>query len=93
MSSLEPRIVPDDQDHDQHHDPGDTGPEPSPPLEVEVRRNAAVAALVGAASSAMAIAYITRAVSTGGVLDWVFGRGRIRIADGRRGAERVREAR
>ena len=73
MSSLEPRIVPDDQDHDQHHDPGDTGPEPSPPLEVEVRRNAAVAALVGAASSAMAIAYITRAVSTGGVLDWVFG--------------------
>src|SRR4051794_9447531 len=73
VSSLEPRIVPDDQHHDQHHDPGDTGPEPAPPLEVEVRRNAAVAALVGAASSAMAIAYITRAVSTGGVLDWVFG--------------------
>ena len=73
MSSLEPQIVPDDQHHDQHHDPGDTRPEPAPPLEVEVRRNAAVAALVGAASSAMAIAYITRAVSTGGVLDWVFG--------------------
>ena len=73
MSSLEPQIVPDDQHHDQHHDPGDTRPEPAPPLEVEVRRHAAVAALVGAASSAMAIAYVTRAVSTGGVLDWVFG--------------------
>src|SRR4051794_4928025 len=73
VSSLEPRIVPDDQHHDKHHDPGDPGPEPVPPLEVEVRRNAAVSALVGAASSAMAIAYITRAVSTGGVFDWVFG--------------------
>ena len=75
MSSLESRIVPDDQHHDEHHDqdPDDSRPEPAPSLEVEVRRNAAVAALVGAASSAMAIAYVTRAASTGGVLDWVFG--------------------
>ena len=71
MSSLESQTVPDDQHHDQ--DPDDSRPEPAPPLEVEVRRNAAVAALVGAASSAMAIAYVTRAASTGGVLDWVFG--------------------
>ena len=73
MSSIERQIVPDEQHHDQHQEPGDARPEPAPPLEVEVRRNAAVAALVGAGSSAMAIAYVTRAVSTGGVLDWVFG--------------------
>ncbi len=37
-----------------------------------MRRNAGVAALVGAAASALAIAYVARAASTGGVLDWGF---------------------
>ncbi|RYP83140.1 hypothetical protein EKO23_20070 [Nocardioides guangzhouensis] len=38
---------------------------------VEVRRNAGVAALVGVVASAVAIAYLARAASTGAVLDWV----------------------
>ncbi|WP_185996292.1 helix-turn-helix domain-containing protein [Nocardioides campestrisoli] len=37
---------------------------------VEVRRNAGVAAAVGGLSSAVAIAYLARASSTGAVLDW-----------------------
>ena len=73
MSSLESQIVPDDQHHDEHHDPDDPRPEPAPPPRGGGAPQRAVAALVGAASSAMAIAYITRASSTGGVLDWVFG--------------------
>ena len=66
MSSLESRIVPDDQHHDEHQDqdPDDSRPEPSPTLEVEVRRNAAVAALVGAASSAMAASSPRAAILT-----------------------------
>ncbi len=35
-----------------------------------VRRNAGLAAVIGAASSAIAIAYLWRAVDTGAVLDW-----------------------
>ncbi len=38
---------------------------------VEVRRNAGVAAAVGGLSSAVSIAYLARASSTGSVLDWV----------------------
>ena len=38
---------------------------------VEVRRNAGVAALVGVLASAVAIAYLARAASTGAALDWV----------------------
>ncbi len=40
------------------------------PEAVEVRRNAGLAALVGAAASAVAIAYLSRAAQTGAVLDW-----------------------
>jgi cytoskeletal protein RodZ len=40
------------------------------PDAVEVRRNAGLAALVGAAASAVAIAYLSRAARTGAVLDW-----------------------
>ena len=38
---------------------------------VEVRRNAGLAAFVGAVASAVAIAYLARATSTGAALDWV----------------------
>jgi len=38
---------------------------------VEVRRNAGLAALVGALASAVGIAYLARATGTGAVLDWV----------------------
>src|SRR4051794_4703423 len=38
---------------------------------VEVRRNAAVSAVVGAAAAAVAIAYLWRAAGSGAVLDWV----------------------
>ena len=41
------------------------------PLQVEVRRNAVVSALLGAAASAIAIAYLWRAAETGNVIDWV----------------------
>ena len=37
---------------------------------VEVRRNAGLAALVGAAASAVAIAWLSRAATTGSALDW-----------------------
>ena len=40
------------------------------PDAVEVRRNAGLAALVGAAASAVAIAYLSRAARTGALLDW-----------------------
>ncbi|MGI9155681.1 MAG: RodZ domain-containing protein [Marmoricola sp.] len=39
--------------------------------EVEVRRNAGLAALVGAVASALAIAYVARAISHGGAFPWV----------------------
>jgi cytoskeleton protein RodZ len=38
---------------------------------VEVRRNGAVSAVIGAAASAIAIAYLWRATETGATLDWV----------------------
>jgi hypothetical protein len=38
---------------------------------VEVRRNAGLAALVGALASAVGIAYLARATGTGAALDWV----------------------
>ena len=41
------------------------------PDAVEVRRNGGLAALVGALASAVAIAYLARAASTGATLDWV----------------------
>ena len=41
------------------------------PEAVEVRRNAGLAALVGGLASAVAIAYLARATTTGAVLDWV----------------------
>lgn len=41
------------------------------PDAVEVRRNAGLAAAVGVVASAVAIAYLARAVSGGGVLDWM----------------------
>ncbi|WP_221634663.1 helix-turn-helix domain-containing protein [Nocardioides luti] len=53
-----------------HHD--DPTPEPLglAPEPVEIRRNAGLAALVGAVASAVAIAYLARATGTGSVLDW-----------------------
>jgi len=41
------------------------------PDAVEVRRNAGLAAGVGVVASAVAIAYLARAVAAGGVVDWV----------------------
>jgi hypothetical protein len=40
------------------------------PAPVVVRRNAGLAAVIGAAASAIAIAYLWRATQTGAVLDW-----------------------
>jgi hypothetical protein len=40
------------------------------PDAVEVRRNAGLAAGVGVVASAVAIAYLARAVAGGGALDW-----------------------
>ena len=58
--------------------PEDSGPHGGPgddmlhdPPVVEVRRNAVTSALLGAASSAVAIAYLWRAAESGQVLDWV----------------------
>ena len=41
------------------------------PDAVEIRRNAGLAAGVGVVASAVAIGYLARAVTDGGVLDWV----------------------
>ncbi len=41
------------------------------PVQVEVRRNAVVSALLGAAASAIAIAYLWRAAESGNVVDWI----------------------
>ena len=41
------------------------------PDAVEVRRNATVSVIIGAAASAIAIAYLWRAVATGAPLDWL----------------------
>ena len=41
------------------------------PTTVEIRRNAGLVALVGAASSGLAIAYLARVVSGGAPLDWL----------------------
>ncbi len=61
-------------DHDLHDEDEET-PASEPlglaPEPVEVRRNSGVAALVGAVASAVAIAYLARASSTGAALDWV----------------------
>ena len=40
------------------------------PRQVEIRRNAVLSAVIGAAASAMAIAYLWRAISSGAALDW-----------------------
>jgi cytoskeletal protein RodZ len=57
------------------HEADETYPDPGERLSVapdavEVRRTAGLAALVGAAASAVAIAYLSRAVQTAAVLDW-----------------------
>lgn len=64
--------------YDESNDDADRGREPTgsvtlsaAPDVVEVRRNGGLAALLGGASSAVAIGYLARAVQTGSVLDWV----------------------
>ena len=59
---------PDHEADEPYHDPGERLS--VAPDAVEVRRNAGLAALVGAAASAVAIAYLSRAVQTAAVLDW-----------------------
>ena len=58
----------------QTHDEIDEAPAAEPlglaPDPVEVRRNAGVAALVGGIASAVGIAYLARATSSGSWLDW-----------------------
>jgi hypothetical protein len=58
-----------DHGHDREAPPSE--PLGLAPDVVEIRRNAALAALVGALASATAIAYLARASTTGAVLDWV----------------------
>jgi hypothetical protein len=52
-------------DEQSGHEPLGLAPDP-----VEVRRNAGLAALVGAVASAVGIAYLARATGTGAALDW-----------------------
>ena len=59
---------PDHEADEQFPDPGERLS--VAPDAVEVRRTAGLAALVGAAASAVAIAYLSRAVQTAAVLDW-----------------------
>ena len=59
---------PDHEADEPYHDPGERLS--VAPDAVEVRRTAGLAALVGAAASAVAIAYLSRAVQTAAVLDW-----------------------
>jgi hypothetical protein len=69
VSTAEARADSLDHQDGQLHDTGEllsVAPEA-----VEVRRNAGLAALVGAGASAVAIAYLSRAAQTGAVLDWV----------------------
>jgi hypothetical protein len=60
----------DEHEHEHEHVPV-TEPLGLAPDPVEVRRNAGVAVLVGAVASAVAIAYLARASSTGSWLDWL----------------------
>lgn len=60
--------------HEWHDDESVAEDQPSLALAgeiVEVRRNAAVAAVVGTLASAVAIAWFGRAISTGGLVDWI----------------------
>jgi cytoskeleton protein RodZ len=63
-------------DHESSFEPELDGPDPAgereeaPAGAVVVRRNAGLAALVGAAASAVAIAYLWRATQSGAPLDW-----------------------
>ena len=59
---------PDHETDEPYRDPGERLS--VAPDAVEVRRAAGLAALVGAAASAVAIAYLSRAVQTAAVLDW-----------------------
>ncbi len=62
----------EDQTEDQSGEAYDTEEVPlAATRAVEVRRNAGVAAFVGAAASAVAIAYLSRAASTGSAIDWI----------------------
>jgi cytoskeleton protein RodZ len=56
-----------DDTYDDQHAPEPLGLAPDP---VEIRRNGGVAAAVGGLASAVAIAYLARATSTGAWLDW-----------------------
>ena len=58
--------------HNDDHDGRRTSPDGTPVgAPVVVRRNAGLAALIGAAASAIAIAYLWRATQTGSVVDWL----------------------
>jgi cytoskeleton protein RodZ len=75
MSAVEKAPEVAETGHDLDHDAGqESGHDESTlrdPVQVEVRRNAVVSALLGAAASAIAIAYLWRAAETGHVIDWV----------------------
>ena len=58
-------------EEDLVHDEGGTPESAYVPEPVEVRRNAALSAVLGAASSAVAIAYLWRAGAGGNALDWL----------------------
>lgn len=55
---------------DGYDDPSSPEPLGLAPDPVEIRRNAGLAALIGAVASGVAIAYLGRATSTGSVVDW-----------------------
>lgn len=52
------------------HRSAEPGPEGPRPQQVEVGRNAGLAALIGVAAAGIGIAYLSRAVESGAALDW-----------------------
>lgn len=50
--------------------PTEPGPDQTPTGQVEISRNAGLAALVGVAAAGIGIAYLSRAVDSGALLDW-----------------------
>ncbi|MFC4786282.1 helix-turn-helix domain-containing protein [Nocardioides sp. MAHUQ-72] len=71
---MEARALHHLDEHQSYEDTfDDRGPEPLglAPEPVEIRRNGGLAALIGVVASAVGIAYLARATSTGAWLDWL----------------------
>lgn len=71
-STARDELVIADPIEDGHDEPFDSSVDPAEaPEPVEVRRNAVLSLVIGGSASAIAIAYLGRAVGTGAPLDWL----------------------